>query len=83
MRIISQNLMDFPYKQIVVMVGDNKVICRPVSNMEGRYYLLGKYKDCERAKEVFHSINKQFSTIPLMKAGEALYNQTTFVMPEE
>ena len=38
MRIISQNLMDFPYEQIVVAVDDNRVICWPVSNMGGRYY---------------------------------------------
>lgn len=83
MRIISQNLMDVPYDQIVVMVDDNKVICRPVSNMEGRYYLLGNYQSNERAVEIFHEINKTFYNIPLMDGDRVFHNQITYVMPEE
>lgn len=82
MRIISQNGMDFPYEQIVVFIDENKVACLPVSNMGGRYYLLGEYESCERAAEVFNKINFHYHTEPLMEDGGALYNQTTFIMPE-
>lgn len=83
MRIISQNLMDFPYEQIVVAVDDNRVICWPVSNMGGRYYLLGKYNVCDRAREVFNSIFDYYKGTPQMEDGETLYLDNTFVMPEE
>ena len=63
MRIISQNLVDFPYEQISVAVDDNRVICRPVNDMGGRYYALGIYRDCKRAKEVFFEIIKHFENI--------------------
>ena len=50
MRVISQTFMDFPYEHIVVFVDDNKVCCRPVNDMSGRYYLLGEYETNERAQ---------------------------------
>ena len=83
MRIIRQNKMDFPYEQIVVAVDDNKVICKPVSNMDGRYYLLGKYNGCDRAGEVFNSIFDYYIGAPQMEDGETLYLNNAFVMPEE
>lgn len=82
MRIISQSLIDFPYEQIIVEVDENRVLCRMCSQPNARYQL-GEYKDNERAVEVFNRINKQFHSFPLMRRGGALYNQTTFVMPEE
>lgn len=83
MRIISQNGMDFPYEHIVVILDGGNVICRPVSNMAGRYYPLGAYKTEERAQDVFSSINKSYCNVPLMDGDGCLYNQSTFVMPEE
>lgn len=83
MRIISQNLMDFPYEQIVVAVDDNRVICRPVNAMGGRYYTLGVYRDVERAEEVFNAIMKHHDETPLMEDGNTLYNTASFTMPEE
>src|SRR5699024_3899010 len=50
MRIISQNGMDFPYEHVVVILDGCAVICRPVSDMSGRYYTLGTYKTENRAK---------------------------------
>lgn len=83
MRIISQNGMDFPYEHIVVILDGCAVICRPVSDMGGRYYPLGAYKTEERARDVFSSINKNYYNVPLMDGDGCLYNQTTFIMPEE
>lgn len=83
MRIISQLGMDFPYEQIIVFIDDNHVKCKPVSDMSAKSYLLGEYDTAERAKEVFNSINVSYYNIPLMEQEGALYNQTTFVMPEE
>lgn len=77
MRIISQNLMDFPYGQIVVAVDDNKVICRPVNEMGGRYYTLGIYRDEERAEEVFCEIIEHFENI----VNKGRYD--SFRMPED
>ena len=82
MRIISQNLMDFPYEQIVVSVDNNKVFCKPVNKMDGRYYLLGEYENNERAVQVFNEINKAYYNVPLMDGDGVLYNQSTFYMPE-
>lgn len=82
MRIISQSLMDFPYDQIIVEVDENRVMCK-LCGQSGVKYQLGEYKSNERAVEVFDEINKQFYNIPLMEDGDALYNQTTFIMPEE
>ena len=61
MRIISQNGYDFPYEQIVVIVNENRVICRPISDMGGRYYLLGHYDTEERAQEVFRELHDDIS----------------------
>lgn len=83
MRVISQTFMDFPYEQIVVFVDDNRVCCRPVNDMSGRYYLLGEYKTNERAKEVFRNIHKDYEEIPLMEDGKCFYNTQCFVMPEK
>lgn len=83
MRIISQLGMDFPYEQIIVFIDDNFVKCKPVSDMSAKSYLLGEYDTVQRAKEVFSSINTSYYNIPLMELGGALFNQTTFVMPEK
>lgn len=83
MRIISQNGYDFPYEQVVVIVDGKDVICRPISDMGGRYYLLGHYDTEERAQEVFSNINTSYYNIPLMEDGNTFYNQTSFVMPEK
>lgn len=63
MRIISQNGMDFPYEHIVVIVDGCNVICRPISDMAGRYYHLGTYTSEERAEEVFRDINRHYESI--------------------
>lgn len=83
MRVISQTFMDFPYEQIVVFVDDNRVCCRPVNDMSGRYYLLGEYKTNERAQEIFKNLHKDYEEIPLMEDGKCLYNTQCFIMPEE
>lgn len=83
MRIISQNGYDFPYEQVVVIVDEKDVICRPISDMRGRYYLLGHYDTEERAQEIFNSINKSYYNIPLMEDGNTFYNHTSFVMPDK
>lgn len=83
MRIISQNGMDFPYEHIVVILDGRNVICRPVSNMAGRYYPLGAYKTEERAQDVFSSINKSYCNFILMDGDVHMYDQTVFIMPEE
>lgn len=83
MRIISQNFMDFPYEQIVVFVDENRVGCRPVNDMNGRYYTLGIYRNEKRAKDVFNAINKAYCNVPLMDGDGVLYNQSSFCMPEE
>lgn len=83
MRIISQLGMDFPYEQIIVFIDDNCVKCKPVSDMSAKSYFLGEYDTEERAQEVFRSINTSYYNIPLMELGGALYNQTTFVMPDK
>ena len=75
MRIISQLEMDFPYEQIVVIVNENRVICRPISDMGGRYYLLGHYYTEERAQEVFKEIQRTYKTCDI--------NFIVYVMPEE
>ena len=82
MRIISQLGMDFPYDQIIVFIDDNCVKCKPVSDMCAKSYFLGEYDTPKRAKEVFDSINVSYYNIPLMDGG-ALYNQTSFVMPDK
>lgn len=83
MRIISQNGMDFPYEHIVVILDGRNVICRPVSNMAGRYYPLGAYKTEERAQDVFRSIHRDYEKLPRMEDGINFYNTHCFVMPEE
>lgn len=83
MRVISQTFMDFPYEHIVVFVDDNKVCCRPVNDMSGRYYLLGEYETNERAQEVFNIIHEDYEGLPLMEDGERLYNTPCFIMPEK
>lgn len=83
MRVISQTFIDFPYDKIAIFVDDNKVCCRPINDMAGRYYLLGEYESNKRAVEVFRDINKAFYNTPLMDGDGCFYNQTTFVMPEE
>lgn len=83
MRVISQTFMDFPYEQIVVFVDDNKVSCRIVNDMNGRYYLLGEYKTNERAQEVFKNIHEDYEELALMEDGKCLYNTPCFIMPEK
>ena len=82
MRIISQNGMDFPYEHIVVILDVCAVICRPVSDMSGRYYTLGTYKTENRAKSVFQSIHRDYENLPHMEDGQNFYNTPCFVMPE-
>lgn len=83
MRIISQNLMDFPYGQIVVAVDDNKVICRPVNDMGGRYYTLGIYRDEERAEEVFNAIGDSYNNPDISWSNSLAHEKRIFAMPEE
>lgn len=83
MRIISQNGMDFPYEYVVVILDGCAVICRPVSDMNGRYYPLGAYKTEERASDVFRSIHRDYENLPHMEDGINFYNTPCFVMPEE
>lgn len=83
MRVISQAFMDFPYEQIVIFVDDNKVCCRVVSDMNGRYYLLGEYEINERAQEVFKNIYTDYEELALMEDGKCLYNTPCFIMPEK
>lgn len=83
MRIISQTGMDFPYEHIVVFINDNKVACKPVNEMSGKYCTLGIYDSCERAMEVFNSIFDYYKGTPSMEDGETLYLGNVFVMPEE
>lgn len=71
MRIISQNLVSFPFERIIVEVDDNSIMCRLCAVPEKRYYL-GRYKDCERAKGVFKEID--FADFR---------NEKCFKMPEE
>lgn len=82
MRIISQELVDFPHEQIFIGIDENRVMCKLCSQPNAKY-LLGEYESNERAIEVFHEINEQFHKTPLMDDGVTLYNQTTFVMPDE
>lgn len=77
MRIISQNGMDFPYEHIVVILDGCAVICRPISNMGGRYYHLGTYTSEERAEEVFRDINRHYKSI--VNSGGC----DSYKMPEE
>lgn len=77
MRIISQNGMDFPYEHIVVILDGKNVICRPISNMGGRYYPIGKYASEERAEEVFQDINRHYESI----VNPGRYD--SYQMPEE
>lgn len=83
MRIISQNLMDFPYEQIVVAIDDNKVICRPVNDMGGRYYTLGVYRDEERAEEVLGEIAYFHNNPKISFNIGVLSYEKVFSMPEE
>lgn len=83
MRIISQDGMDFPYEHIVVILDGRNVVCRPVSNMGGRYYPLGVYKTNDRALNVFQSIHRDYENLPHMEDGINFYNTPCFVMPEE
>lgn len=78
MRIISKTGMDFPYEQIVVMIDDNKVLCKPISNMSGREYLLGEYLSHERAVEIFCAIDRYYENCYI---GDG-YLFKAFVMPE-
>lgn len=82
MRIISQNLVSFPFERTIVEVDDNFIMCRLCVVPEKRY-CLGTYKDCERAKEVFKELDKHYSNLPYMEDGATLYNLNSFVMPEE
>lgn len=82
MRIISQNFSSFPFEQIIVEVDDNSIMCRLCAVPEKRY-CLGRYKDCERAKEVFEKLDRHYSVLPYMEDGNTLYNLNSFVMPEE
>lgn len=75
MRIISKLGMDFPYEQIIVLVDDNCVKCKPVSDFMGRNDLLGVYDTEERAREVFNEIHDNYARLDT--------RSMVFVMPEE
>lgn len=75
MRIISQNGCDFPYEQIIVLIDDNFVKCKPVSHMSEKSYFLGEYDKEERAREVFNEIHDNYARFDT--------RSMVFVMPEE
>lgn len=86
MRIISQTGMDFPYEQIVVMVDENKVVCKPINDMNGKSYVLGVYKDCEAATETFNEIYEKYESFRVDNAGngniiDGFYINQVFLMP--
>ena len=83
MRIISQNFSSFPFEQIIVEVGMITPSCAVCVQRRKKRYCLGRYKDCERAKEVFEKLDRHYSVLPYMEDGNTLYNLNSFVMPEE
>lgn len=61
MRVIAQNgKLDFPYGQIVITYEGNRVTCNPISNMSGRYYLLGEYSTDEKAKKAMEMLRIEY-----------------------
>ena len=75
MRIISQNGCDFPYEQIAVIIDESSIVCRSVSNANGKIWTLGDYSSEERAQEVSNEIHDNCAPFDT--------SAMVFVMPEE
>lgn len=63
MRVVSQDgEFDFPYEQIVVMLNDNHVICKPISDVGGRYYTLASYSAEEKAEKAIMTMRESYES---------------------
>lgn len=94
MRVIAQNgKLDFPYGQVVITCEGSRVTCNPISNMSGRYYLLGEYstdKKAQRAMEMLRNAyecacycNDAFDSAAQVQRPYLFMNNRAFQMPQD
>ena len=70
MRVVSQNgELDFPYDQTVIQLYCNAVVCKPISNMTGRYYALGVYSTNEKAQWAMEMLRNAYERIWEIECG--------------
>ena len=88
MRVIAQNgKLDFPYEQIVITCEGNRVTCNPISNMSGRYYLLGEYSTDKKAQKAMEMLKEKYLEPAYQhyigNDEKAFYNTKVFQFPQD
>ena len=87
MRVISQNgTLDFPYDQIVVEFNGSNIVCKPVSNMSGRYYTIGIYSTEENAKKAMEMLRDTYERVWDIECGNrdaTKHDTCSFVFPQD